>query len=223
MGVRSRRAKKRKKSSESDNEGYHKQFKNGASNSDSDTVVSDSFCVSDIISEANSILFEQSDSYSTCNSYSNRDTTFISPSPPPSRNINNIATTGQTIDMDMSQKLDSILAAVAEIKKYQEGMRKMFESKLDKMRQDLTETIDSRVRSLRDELSLDINRETSRIDQVMITIQSLQARLDTVENTNRSVPAGVVLNENRTHQRGNISAHQDDPDLSITASGIPYE
>ncbi|CAG2234693.1 unnamed protein product [Mytilus edulis] len=59
-------------------------------------------------------------------------------------------------------------------------MKRMFESKLDKLRTDLMKNVDNKVRALRDEISLDINRETNRTDQ------SIQTRLDSLEQDTSS-------------------------------------
>ncbi|CAC5383303.1 unnamed protein product [Mytilus coruscus] len=70
-------------------------------------------------------------------------------------------------------------------------MKRMFESKLDKLRTDLMANVDNKVRALRDEISIDINRETNRTDQLLTTVQSIQTRLDSFEqdtSSKNSVP-----------------------------------
>ena len=49
--------------------------------------------------------------------------------------------------------------------------------------------VDSKMRTLRvrDELSVDIGRETSRTDQMLTTIQSMQTRLDSLEKNRTEV------------------------------------
>ena len=94
----------------------------------------------------------------------------------------NIASVGKSdLACDMSGKCDTLISAVIELKTSQEGMKRMFESKIDKLKTDLMATVDSKVRTLRDELSVDIGRETSRTDQMLTTIQSIQTRLDSLE------------------------------------------
>ena len=44
---------------------------------------------------------------------------------------------------DMSGKLDALISAVIELKTSQEGMKRMFESKIDKLRSDLMVNVDS--------------------------------------------------------------------------------
>lgn len=53
----------------------------------------------------------------------------------------------ETSDKDVSKKLDSLISAVHGRQKSQGGLRKMFESKLDKLRTDLMENIDGKVQS----------------------------------------------------------------------------
>lgn len=57
----------------------------------------------------------------------------------------------------------------------------MFESKLDRLRTDIMSSVDTKVRELRDELSVDLPSETRRVDQVLTTIQSIQSRMDGLE------------------------------------------
>lgn len=68
-------------------------------------------------------------------------------------------------NIDMSPKLDTLLRAVSDLQKSQDGMRHMFESKLEKFKTYLVENIDTKVRPLRDKLSMDLSRESNRIDQ----------------------------------------------------------
>ena len=52
------------------------------------------------------------------------------------------------------------------------------------MRNELMGRIDSKVKSLRNEIALEIDRENTRIDTILNTIQSMQSRLDTLEQFN---------------------------------------
>jgi hypothetical protein len=62
--------------------------------------------------------------------------------------------------MNEKQQLAFLVQAVTEIKSGQDSMKKMFESKLLKMRSKLIADIDSKVSALKDELSIDIGRKT---------------------------------------------------------------
>ena len=66
-------------------------------------------------------------------------------------------------------------------------MKRMFESKIDRLRSDLMANVDSKMRTRRDELSLDIGREASPTDQMLTTIQSMQTRLDCLEQDRTDV------------------------------------
>ncbi|CAG2193350.1 unnamed protein product [Mytilus edulis] len=115
-------------------------------------------------------------------------------------------------DPDVSNKLDSIINSIKELKTSQDSMKRMFESKLDKLRTDLMANVDNKVRALRDEISMDINRETNRTDQ------SIQTRLDSLEQDTSSKNS-VPLLSNSLYQTQNPL---DNPDITITASGLPF-
>lgn len=83
-------------------------------------------------------------------------------------------------DPTISNKLDTVVNAIKDIKINQDGMNRMFESKLDKLRKDLLKSVDEKIQSLRDEISLDLGVETRRVDEVMTTIQTIQTRLSGV-------------------------------------------
>ena len=56
----------------------------------------------------------------------------------------NMASVGKSdFVCDMSGKLDTLISAVIELKTGQEGMKRMFESKIDKLRLDLMVNVDS--------------------------------------------------------------------------------
>lgn len=100
----------------------------------------------------------------------------------------NITSVGKSdIACDMSGKLDTLISAVIELMTSQEGMKRMFESKIDKFRSDIMENVDCKMCSLGDELFMDIGRETSRTDQMLTTIQSIQIRLDSLDQTRTEV------------------------------------
>ncbi len=120
-----------------------------------------------------------------------------------------------------SQKLDALLAAVTELKTSQDGMKQMFENKLDQMRGELIQTIDSKITGLRDELSAAVGNESSRIDNILTTIQSMQSRIDTMEQTPAGPPTTDPINDQRPD--GPRRSHVDDTDVSVMASGIPYQ
>lgn len=99
-------------------------------------------------------------------------------------------------------------------------MRKEFDSKLDKMKNEFIATLDSKIRTLRDEFAMDMSRESGRIDQLEQTLQSMQTRLDTVERSQTSTADGNTSAENvNSGSHGNINQ----PEVCVTASSVPYE
>lgn len=137
--------------------------------------------------------------------------TKMAPPESPSRTIHS-----DRQDRSTSDKLDTLINAVTEIKSNQDSMRRMFESKLDKMKSDLIANIDCKVRALRDELSMDIGLETNRIDQVLTTIQSIQSRVDTLEQTDSGTDQRSATN-NATARGQPL----DDPYITCVASNVP--
>ncbi|CAC5405643.1 unnamed protein product [Mytilus coruscus] len=110
----------------------------------------------------------------------------------------------QNPDHDVSNKFDSLINAVKELKTSQHSMKRMFELKLDKLRTDLMANVDNKVRALRDEISIDISRETNRTDS-----------LEQDTSSKNSVP----LLFNPLYQTQN---HLDNLDITITAGGLPF-
>ena len=72
--------------------------------------------------------------------------------------------------------------------------------------------IDTIVKGLRDEMSIDLHKEACRIDSLVSSIQNLQSRMTNVES--RLVTNDITGSSNRDPSN--------DPDLSITVSGIQY-
>ncbi|VDI73217.1 Hypothetical predicted protein [Mytilus galloprovincialis] len=90
------------------------------------------------------------------------------------------------VDSPVSDKLETLIK-VQDLKIGQEGMKRMFEYKLDKLKTDLITSVDNKIRTLCDEISLDLARETNPNDQIINNIQSIQSRIDNSKNKeNRS-------------------------------------
>ena len=62
------------------------------------------------------------------------------------------------IPSDISQQLKLLISSVAELKKSQDGMKRTLKSKMDRLKNDLMESIETKMKVLKDELSLDIAR-----------------------------------------------------------------
>jgi hypothetical protein len=132
----------------------------------------------------------------------------------------------QRTNDDVSGKLDLLLTSVSELKENQENMKRMFESKLDKLKSDLITNVDTKIRALRDELSIDIGKETTRTDQMLITIQTLQSRVDAAEQAGGAFHNGnvydVTMQTSGSHDTPvNQGNPLDNQDITIVAFGIP--
>ena len=119
-----------------------------------------------------------------------------------------------------SQKLEEIFSVVMDVKKNQEGMRKMFESKLDKLKNDLMENIDHKIKSLRDELVLDLGVETKRVYLILSEIQELKIRVDKVEQSQGEPDQSGANNGTVTQQHTNEGQRYEADPESIMASGV---
>ena len=168
--------------------------------------------ISDILCEANSVIYERTNEEQT-------DLGQTASAEQKSRPNNNMASMSSATSSNDSDKLDKLLQAVSDLRKNQDGMKLMFESKLDKMRNELMGSIDSKVQSLRNEIALEIGRENTRIDTILNTIQSMQSRLDTLEQSNGS----TSTQDNSNQARFRPASNSDDSDISIIASGLPQQ
>ncbi|WAR17905.1 hypothetical protein MAR_032499 [Mya arenaria] len=162
MGKRKKYERRKRSSSDSD-----EIYKRHELEKDADISVSDT------LSAANSVLFE--DVLPTF-----KETTVT------------MATGGQSDDIATIQDtLKEVSSRITKIMNSQDGLRQMLDSKLDKLKHDLTASIDNKISALRDDLAMNISRESNKIDQVHTTIQSLQSRMDAMEN----LPVNGIDNE----------------------------
>ena len=126
------------------------------------------------------------------------------------------------VDSPVSYKLDTLIKVVQDLKIGQESMKRMFESKLDKLKTDLIASVDNKIKTLRDEISLDLVRETNRTDQIINTIHSIHSRIDNVEEQGKQINSHLV----NSNDNGVLSTLQslnplDNNEITITANGIP--
>lgn len=95
---------------------------------------------------------------------------------------------------------------------------------------DLTENINAKVKSLRNDISEEISTERNRINEILINIQSLQTRMNEVEQGMHTRGSGDN-GENTGHNNGAAPGDNprvwqrnvDDLDRSIIIKGLPYE
>lgn len=97
---------------------------------------------------------------------------------------------------DLKTQILSIATSVKEIKEGQDGMKRMFESKIDKLRNDVLSTIDEKLRALKSDIDLDIGRESSRIDELVDSVQSLVLRMNQAEQSNNFAQGADIPNSN---------------------------
>ncbi|CAC5366262.1 unnamed protein product [Mytilus coruscus] len=92
-------------------------------------------------------------------------------------------------------------------------MKKIFESRLDKLRSDVMTSVDTKIRALRDELSVDTALEAKRTDQVLTSIQSI--RIDDLDHQRSD------FNINVNGSAYGKNTQDNSPELSVMVSGIP--
>lgn len=218
--MKKRNQNKRKDRNSSENEGGNvpkqatKQSKLGSGPNDS---ISRNLSVSEILNQTNTVLYKTNDQLNNSvfeDSLTKDETVNIRVQKTKMASGDSLTSTVNN-DPTISNKLDTVINAIKDIKINQDGMKRMFESTLDKLRKDLLKNVDEKIQSLRDEILLDLGIETQRVDEVMTTIQSIQTRLSGVEQRNQTVSDdGTVMNTSITNPL-------DCTDLTDTASGIP--
>ncbi|VDI60356.1 Hypothetical predicted protein [Mytilus galloprovincialis] len=193
--------------SESQQDCKPKHFKpEDPTSSNHDTSIS----VSELLNQTNSILYDSSEKFDELDNsvFADLSSDQLNPAQPPKKPKTPKSNTKETkmasssnpqkqadVDSPVSDKLDTLIKVVQDLKIGQEGMKRMFESKLDKLKTDLIASVDNKIRTLRDEISLDLARETNRTDQIINTIQSIQSRIDNVEEQGKQINSHL-LNSN---------------------------
>ena len=196
--------KKRKKaanSSSSDSDSHVNSKLKHPKINDSEIRVS----VSDLLNQANTVLYSSPEELDNSVFEHSQNSTSKEHS------------SGANSDTTISQKLDTVVNSIQGLKTSQDSMKRMFESKLDKLKTEIIASVDSKISPLRDELTLDIHRETNRIDQLLTTVQSIQARVDDLET--RTVQNEGIGTVSRDRE---VRNPLDDNDLTIVASGLPF-
>jgi hypothetical protein len=77
------------------------------------------------------------------------------------------------------------------------------------------------MKGLKDELTLDLFKESARIDALFTIMNSMQSRLDTLENCSSRPMDEMEVNGTQQGSTQNGSTSLSYPDVTITASGIP--
>ena len=105
-------------------------------------------------------------------------------------------------------------------------MKRMVESKIDKLRSNVLSTIDEKIRVLKLDLDLDIGRESRRIDDLMNSVQTLTLRFDQFEQNAQGdeIPNGGV-GQGAGVSRGlfNVPLNPlNNNDVTVIAKDLPY-
>ncbi|CAC5399193.1 unnamed protein product [Mytilus coruscus] len=133
---------------------------------------------------------------------------------------------------DQNELILAIASSVKEIKEGQDSMKRMFESNTDKLRNDVLSTIDEKMRALKSDIDIDIARESSRIDELVNSVQLLKTRLGQVESDIQSV-CNPINDENLPNGHvdssiGNVmrGARVLDPlnnnDVTVIVKNVPF-
>lgn len=224
-GQKHRQRQKRKKSSESDTE--HKQRKQSKYGGT---------LTSDILSAANSVLYAcdiESDSEYYSDDNSGNVSVFMNTQNTLDRNITidnvisnheNMASNDQGGAGGMQElvgQVREILTTVKDVKRNQEELRRSLEQKIEIAKNEMTGHINAQITSLRDQLTSDLSKETVRIDGLLTSVQSFEARLTSLEQAKITVQSNNRTNDVQT-ARPKLNP-LNDPDLTVIASGLPYD
>ena len=84
----------------------------------------------------------------------------------------------------------------------------------------MTNHIDTQINILRDQLTFDLSKESIRIDGLLTSVQKLQARLDSLE---QSRVTDQSVNGTQNGQTSELRQNPlNDTDLTVIASGLPF-
>ena len=120
----------------------------------------------------------------------------------------------------VSQQIETLMSNVSDVKKNQESMQRMFERKLDRMKNDLMANIDEKVNALRQELTLDLGRETRRIDDIVNDVRVIQQRLNTADGDDSQALGAAPSTMNNGWSRPMNPL--DNNEVTVIAFNIPF-
>ena len=132
----------------------------------------------------------------------------------------------EKVSDELRAQISLIATSVKEIKDGQDSMKRMVESKIDKLRSDVLSTIDEKIRVLKSDLDLDIGRESRRIDDLMNSVHTLTSRFDQFEQNAQGdeIPNGGV-GQGAGVSRGlfNVPLNPlNNNDVTVIAKDLPY-
>lgn len=208
-----RKEKRKNRSNEEDpNIENNKHFKNrgssGAASSDTSDIV-----VSDILNETNNILYDGDNSVF----HEPNVTSELNRTPEPEIKMSGSEKKmASNINMSDNEWKQYLMTSITDIKKGQTDMQKMFQSKLDTLKNDLVANMDTKIEKLKHEITSDMERESGRIDEVMQCIERIDTRLQSVE---QSASADMDIEHNGEQNSGDPLS---DTNKTVTVSGLSF-
>lgn len=85
-------------------------------------------------------------------------------------------------------------------------MLQTFESKHGELRTDWMTCVDSKLRAIRNKLSIDLSRGATHTDQPLTIVQSIQSRLDVEQQTPTLSYNGTTVNSKRKSIRSQMQS-----------------
>ena len=120
----------------------------------------------------------------------------------PPDNIHDIYTLLQTMREEQNKTL-------AKIRAENLATKRMVESKLDKLKKDLMESMENRIKAVRDEFILEIGQMQTKLDNFVATTKSHDEHIRQI---------------NEAHGAGQVTAREPyEPQVSLIVSYIPYQ
>jgi uncharacterized protein YoxC len=129
--------------------------------------------------------------------------------------------TGIGAIQNLAGQVREILTTVKDVKRNQDDLRRSLEQKIESAKNEMTGHINAQITSLRDQLTSDLSKETARIDGLLTSVQSLEARLSSLEQAKITVQSSSGTSNFKTAIPKLNPLN--DPDLTVIASGLQYE
>ena len=112
---------------------------------------------------------------------------------------------------DITSKMDKMFSVLNDVKKGQDSLRSMFDSKIEKLRKNVLSTIDDKIKAVKVDIDLQFAAMDRRIDDLEINMRSLS----TLEGMSGSFVNQTVSNDELTIIVSNLKdANNEDPDTN---------
>lgn len=163
------------------------------------------------------------------NEFNKRQRSSEGETPKPERKQSKMATCELSDFNELKDSVLSIAKSVKEIKDGQDSMKKMVESKIDKLRKDVLSTIDDKIKALKTDIDIDMARESSRMDTLAKSLETLTTRIDTIQGIVDNVPVdehGLGNNGQANTQNAHGNPRRPDPlndnEITVIVKNVPY-